>query len=117
MEEKDDLEASVAALHEEQELMQMLVEDLSNQIQANRSQDIQHSLQYFVIQREDMIDQIVDVVQKSENLQVTQEEVDQIYQNPEYYPVAHYLRIEEQEDEEQMSYEEFVEENRRDYEF
>jgi predicted nuclease with TOPRIM domain len=96
--EKVDLKASVAALHEEQELMQMLVEDLSNQIKANRSQDTQDSLQYFVAQREDMIDSMVDAIQNSVDLQTAKEAVDSIYQNPEYYPVASYLRDEPQDD-------------------
>ena len=109
-EEKADLEASVDALHEEQELMQLLVEDLSNQIKAtNPTQDHSESLSYYIIQREDMIDRIVDTIQNSMDLQTAKETVGRIYQNPEYYPVASYLKDEDSEPDADMSYEEFVE--------
>jgi chromosome segregation ATPase len=116
-EEKVDLEASVDALHKEQELMQLLVEDLSNQIKATRthlqylvikredmSDSIQDSWQYFVAQREDMIDSMVDAIQNSVDLQTAKETVDSIYQNPEYYPVASYMRDDEPEDDDQDHY-------------
>ena len=111
-EEKADLEASVNALHQEQELMQLLVEDLSNQIKtSNSTQDDSESLHYLIIQREDMIDRIVDTIQNSGDLQTAKEAVDSIYQNPEYYPVASYLskNDEDSEPDADMSYEEFVE--------
>lgn len=109
-EEKADLEASVDALHEEQELMQLLVEDLSNQIKAtNPTQDHSESLSYYIIQREDMIDRIVDTIQNSMDLQTAKETVGRIYQNPEYYPVASYLKDEDSQPDADMSYEEFVE--------